>query len=75
MSDGGCGPWSGDEVAIADFDKAPTEPVDPAPCVRRLGCDREVIFCPYKGGHQIPSWYPEHGFNYEQATMDFFRSH
>lgn len=71
----GCGAWADGRVNIADLDGAPTEPVAPAPCVRRLGCDREILFCPYAGGHQIPSWYPESGLNYEQATMDFFRSH
>ena len=71
----GCGPWVDDEVAIADFDSAETEPVDPSPCVRRIGCDREVIWCPYQGEHQIPSWYPESGLDYADVTMTFFRSH
>ena len=71
----GCGPWVAEEVAIADFGTAPTEPVAPAPCERRLGCDSEIIFCAYDGEHQIPSWYPEANLNYEEATMEFFRSH
>lgn len=59
----GCGVWTDERVAIASLETSPTEPVDPAPCIRRLGCDREIIFCPYRGGHQIPSWYPESGMD------------
>lgn len=71
----GCGPWTDERVMISDFDRAETDPVDPAPCVQRRGCDRDIIFCPYRGGHQIPSWYPESGMNYEETTMNFFRSY
>jgi poly(3-hydroxybutyrate) depolymerase len=71
----GCGAWSNKKVEISKLGTAPTEKIQPAPCVRRLGCDREIIFCPYAGGHQIPSWYPQAGFKYEQFAMDFFRSH
>ena len=71
----GCGPWTGEDVAIADFATRPSEPVAPTPCERREGCDREVIWCPYQGEHQIPTWYPESGIDYAEVTMAFFRSH
>lgn len=54
---------------------ANTEPVDPSPCERYAGCDRDLQWCAYNGGHQIPSWYEEANLNFEQTTMDFFRSY
>jgi hypothetical protein len=71
----GCGVWDGPEVAIADLGTAAMEATTTPTCERRLGCDSEVVLCSYSGGHQIPGWDGPSEFEYQQVTMDFFRSH
>ncbi|MEM6989298.1 MAG: hypothetical protein AAF721_02335 [Myxococcota bacterium] len=63
------------ELVIAELGTAEMQDIQPPTCQRRAGCASEMVLCSYSGGHQIPGWTSPAEYEFQQVTMDFFRSH